>query len=638
MKTKDIETNVDTTSECINMAPLPVIIGFGGINSAGRSSFHHGYRRLVIDALSEQNQRPTYQDLATLMGLTPFNRHDQAMILNNTLIRKIESNLFNEHQTSFNYKMNLQPEDGTFKFTLKKRELPDTLPPSWHITAIHDDEIGIEAKQSLPILLPHKRINKVQSAGQLPTGFDPGSLYCSHHQPRGLQMTIYGASDAIQSTGIPWETIKGAVRPDQIAVYANSAMGQLDDSGSGGMMNAASNGVRPTPKQCALGFSSMPADFINAYVLNSVGSTGGSTGACATFLYNLRQGVRDIQSGKCRVVLVGTSEAPVIPEVMEAYRTMGALAEDKGLLELDQHLGLTETDYRRACRPFGDNCGFTIAESAQFVLLCDDELAIELGAQIFGAVPDVFVQADGNKKSIASPGIGNYITMAKAARLVVDMLGRESLQQRSYIHAHGTGTPQNRVTESHVMNEIAKAFGINDWPVSAIKCYLGHSIGSAAGDQLAATLGTWKYGIIPGIKTIDKVADDVQHSHLNLSTKHIEIPKDAMDTTLINAKGFGGNNSTALIMAPHIVKSWLAKKYSKAKLNNYEIRCEHTVEIAEEYNQAAMQGSAKVMYHFGKNVLNGNDLTITDNSISIPGFKQNINLTSPFAEIYAVKN
>ena len=30
--------------------------------------------------------------------------------------------------------------------------------------------------------------------------------------------------------------------------------------------------------------------------------------------------------------------------------------------------------------PFGENCGFTMAESAQVVILMDDALALELGA------------------------------------------------------------------------------------------------------------------------------------------------------------------------------------------------------------------------------------------------------------------
>ena len=58
---------------------------------------------------------------------------------------------------------------------------------------------------------------------------------------------------------------------------------------------------------------------------------------------------------------------------------MGALAEDKALLGLDG-LEHGEPDHRRACRPFSDNCGFTLAEASQFFVLFDDALALELGA------------------------------------------------------------------------------------------------------------------------------------------------------------------------------------------------------------------------------------------------------------------
>ena len=51
------------------MVRLPVIVGFGGVSAAGRSSGHHGYRRMVIDALSQQQAEQTYSSLAVMMGL-----------------------------------------------------------------------------------------------------------------------------------------------------------------------------------------------------------------------------------------------------------------------------------------------------------------------------------------------------------------------------------------------------------------------------------------------------------------------------------------------------------------------------------------------------------------------------------------
>src|SRR5690554_7948416 len=92
--------------------------------------------------------------------------------------------------------------------------------------------------------------------------------------------------------------------------------------------------------------------------------------------------------------MVGTADAPVTPEIIEGFRAMGALADDDSLKALDALSLLTDADYQRACRPFARNCGFTIAESSQFVMLMDDSLAMEVGAEILGSVPGVFVNAD----------------------------------------------------------------------------------------------------------------------------------------------------------------------------------------------------------------------------------------------------
>ena len=69
-----------------------------------------------------------------------------------------------------------------------------------------------------------------------------------------------------------------------------------------------------------------------------------------------------------------------------------------------------------------------------------------MGANIYGSVADVFINADGFKKSIPGPGIGNYLTVGKSLGVVRAILGEQAMQQRTYIQAHGTSTPQNRVT------------------------------------------------------------------------------------------------------------------------------------------------------------------------------------------------
>jgi len=51
------------------MNPVVVITGFGGINAAGRSSAHHGYRRTVLDSLPPDLADATMRALAGLMRI-----------------------------------------------------------------------------------------------------------------------------------------------------------------------------------------------------------------------------------------------------------------------------------------------------------------------------------------------------------------------------------------------------------------------------------------------------------------------------------------------------------------------------------------------------------------------------------------
>ena len=612
------------------MSRLPVIVGFGGVNPAGRSSAYHGYRRMVIDALDSERQDRTYAALAALMKLPAETSEDtRQFVRDHTLIRRLETNLFDATSIPLHKRAAITGA-GTeaITFSTRRINLPDNLPAEWQVRAIDDDRVEVTVEGDLDVMLNDTRSSRVLAAGQLPTGFNPESLYQSRSHPRGLQLTVFGASDALNSLGITWDEVKKRVPADQISVYASSAMGQLDVNGSGGMLQAGLNGKRVSARNLPLGLAEMTADFVNAYILGNVGTTGANIGACATFLYNLRQGIQDIQSGKYRAVLVGGSEAPLTPEVMEGYRTMGALAEDEALMKIDG-LNEGEPDHRRACRPFAENCGFTLSEGSQFIILFDDELALELGANIYGSVADVFVNADGFKKSIPGPGIGNYVTVGKAMGIIRSILGEDSLRHRSYMQAHGTSTPQNRVTESHIFSELAGSFGIEKWPVAAIKAYIGHSLACASADQLVASLGVWHDGIIPGIVTSQTIADDVHIDNLDFMLEHREIDPTAVDSVFINSKGFGGNNATAAVLAPHITRQMLERKHGKDALVRHAKLNEAVNERIAAYDDSMIAGENSAIYQFGVGVIEGEELKITSSSISIPGQENEVSLDVP---------
>ncbi|RUR35024.1 beta-ketoacyl synthase [Vreelandella andesensis] len=620
----------------------------GGINSAGRTSGHQAFRRTVLDALPADQQRQTLESLAALMCLAEHSDrgwHDSAgqpidapaqtlrdHVLNHTLIRRNEDPRFLAPGLPANRRAEMTLTEP-MRFTLRRRQLPEQLPEGWQVEDIDAKVVAVTVPAgTFSALLPDALEPKVRAAAQLPSGFDPASLYRSVHHPRGLSMAVFGASDCLGASGLAWESIRQRLNPDHIAVYAGNSIGQLDDEGWGGLLKSLVSGQRATSKQMPLGYGQMPADFLNAYVLGSVGSTGAALGACASFLYNLRLGIDDIRAGRCRVVMVGTADAPITPEIIEGFRAMGALADDASLKALDSLALLTDADYQRACRPFARNCGFTMAEASQFVLLMDDTLALELGADILGAVPDVFVNADGYKRSISAPGIGNYITLGKAAALVKDMLGEKALKERTFLHAHGTSTPKNRTTESHVFDEIARANGIENWPVVAVKAFVGHSQGTAAGDQLVSALGSFAHGLLPGIPTLDAVADDVYAERLRFSATPSAFNADA---AFINAKGFGGNNATGVVLSPQVTERLLTQRHGSAVINTWKTRREAVRENAAAYLERADRGHYAPRYQFGEAVLEGPELEIHADRIHIPGYEHAVSLTAdnPFGQL-----
>lgn len=628
-------------------ARLPVIVGFGGFNAAGRGSGHHAYRRMVIESLAPEERRETLAGLAVMMGILSFN--DDAyrdatgapvslgdieakfgdQILNGTLIRRIDKHLFDVDALHWQKSATLKGSETPLVFELRKRDLPEPVPAEWQLDDIDSDRVRVSTTASLEVKLDSYRDIPVKSAGQLPLGFDPGALYNSHYHPRALQLAVIGASDAIQSTGLAWSSIVGVVRPDEVGVYASNVMSQMDENGFGGLLQSRLKGGRVSAKQCPLGLNTMPADFVNAYILGSVGQTGAITGACASFLYNLQAAVDDIAHGKCRVAVVGCAEAPIVAEIIDGYATMGALASEEKLKKLD---GTDEVDPRRTSRPFGENAGFTMAEASQYVVLMDDALAIELGADIHGAIGDVFINADGFKKSISAPGPGNYITMAKAVASARAILGDESIKHRSLVQAHGSSTPQNRVTESQIFDQVAQVFGIENWPVAAVKAYVGHSLSAASGEQLIASLGIFKYGIIPGIKTIDKVADDVYADRLHIPTNDITTA-EPIDVSFLNSKGFGGNNATASVFAPHVVERMLSRRYGDQVMTDYRAKRQQVRATAQAYDQAALRGDFSTIYHFGEGLIDESQIEMDKERLQLPGFAQPIDLN--FANRFA---
>ena len=552
------------------MSHLPVIVGYGGINSAGRSIFDFSHQRMLFDSIDTKSQDEVLLSLGHLM-----NTKERKTILNKTLIRTIDDNFFDDH----NYR-----------------------------------------SPALPTL----------AGGQLPSGFNPAKTYNSRQHPRGLAMTVFGLSDAVLSLGLPWEEILLKVPRQKISCVSGCAVAQADKYGMGGMFQAPMANSRITSKHMAMSLGEGSADFSHAYVLGSMGSTGSYTGACATFQYNLKLGISMIRSGESLISVVGAAESGIVPEIYEAFSATKGLAEDGNLIKLQEKLGedYDEPNHRKICRPFGENIGMSLGESAQFVILMADSLALDLGLNIHGAALSSHIHADGYKKSISGPGAGNYLTVGKVFNEIKKHFGQEAMN-KTFFHAHGTSTPQNRESESHIISSMSKAFGVKSLPVTAIKSYLGHSLAAAGGDQMISSLGSWRNNLIPGICSTPKLADNVYTENVNFLLENLEFEDNAFDFAVLNAKGFGGNNGTSLVASPAKTMELLQAKYSSKQIKKYQAQKQSIDNQLLENKSKILQGDTKSRYIFGENVIDGmNDFEVESHQITNKLNDEKFNLES----------
>jgi acetoacetyl-[acyl-carrier protein] synthase len=208
-------------------------------------------------------------------------------------------------------------------------------------------------------------------------------------------------------------------------------------------------------------------------------------------------------------------------------------------------------------------------------------------------------------------------------------MGDERLRAGGLVQAHGTGTPQNRVTESRIISDVATAFGHQQLSVAAIKSYVGHSLGAAAGDQLSAMLGIWDHGWVPGIGTIDAVADDVSKDGLHFALGHEAL--DRADYALINSKGFGGNNATAALLAPETTATLLRRHHGESAMDGWSRAHEAVAAARGETEAARLRGDWSPIYRFNDGVLSDEDIEVSDQRVALGDIEVTLNTDVPSA-------
>ena len=139
------------------MTALPLIVGFGGIGPAGRSSLHHAYNRTIYESLPQCKQQETQTALSSMMGLAYrrsgnlVNKNGKKLsqeeeqnmeraILDGTLIRRLSGSQFDPNNVAGNIALRTAEIGNKINsISVLERDLPNPLPKGWEIISRQKD-------------------------------------------------------------------------------------------------------------------------------------------------------------------------------------------------------------------------------------------------------------------------------------------------------------------------------------------------------------------------------------------------------------------------------------------------------------------------------------------------------------------
>jgi 3-oxoacyl-[acyl-carrier-protein] synthase II len=249
--------------------------------------------------------------------------------------------------------------------------------------------------------------------------------------------------------------------------------------------------------------------------------------ACASSSHAIGEGGDIIRRGQADVMVVGGSEASVIPVIVAAFAAMKTLTR-------------RNDDPAAASRPFDkDRDGFVLSEGAAVLVLEEREHARARGARIYGELVGYGATADAYHITAPSPeGEGN----ARAMRMALDEAGLRP-EEIDYINAHGTSTQPNDREETAAIKQV---FGDHAYKllVSSTKSMTGHLLGAAGALEAIACLLAIRDGCIP--PTINYQTPD---PGLDLDYVPNTARARAITTALSNSMGFGGHNASLIVRA-----------------------------------------------------------------------------------------
>lgn len=452
-------------------------------------------------------------------------------------------------------------------------------------------------------------------AGRIPDGWDPARYGIPEDIVQQVDTTTLYAlccvSDAFLSAGIK----------DPYEIYKHIHVSELANclGSGGGPMKVIQTMYRDRFLDRQMRgdiilehFMNSMGAWVNMLLLSAAGPLKTPVGACATAIESLDIGCEAIQSGKCKIAVVGGCDdygeelAFEFANIKATANSTEELAKGRRPADISRPTASSRSGFAESA-----GCGVQILMSAA--------LAVEMGLPIYGIVAYTHMASDQTGRSIPAPGKGiltaaRETSQARQSPLLDlkfrraafdteisdvfrttnaqwDLAGlnvsntikarirdtqnrwgnniRQSEPGMSPIRAslatwgltiddinivsmHGTSTKANEVNEGDVINTQMEHLGRRKGnPLLSVcqKSLTGHPKAGAGAWQLNGCLQILQDNIVPGNRNADNIDSQLrQFEHLLYPVQSMKVAE--VKATLLTSFGFGQKGAMSIIVSP----------------------------------------------------------------------------------------
>ncbi len=340
---------------------------------------------------------------------------------------------------------------------------------------------------------------------------------------RATQLSLLATREALADAGLP-ERLEGPLA-DATGAFVGTGFG-----GAATIFDEIRTYVERGPDRLSPFFVPMAIANMTAgqigLVLGARGPSMATISACASGAHAIGEAAETIRRGDAEVMLAGGTEATVLEGIVGAFSAMKALST-------------RNDDPAGASRPFDrGRDGFVIAEGAATLVLEGLDHARARGARILAELAGYGASADAYHATLPAPGASGAVRAARRA------FAKAGLEPRDvdFVSAHATSTPEGDRAELGGLRELL-GDRADRVPITATKSAIGHTLGAAGAIGAAVSVRSLVEGCVPPTLNLD----DPDAEAAGMDVVRGAARRGTFDVALVNAFGFGGQNSVLLL-------------------------------------------------------------------------------------------